>query len=194
MLLWLFSNHTSRIPDDVNTKLEITLSDYVHLATYGRLASSKYFFYESFFCEIAQYNLTLKIRQPATTFTDHTFAKSVGWRVPLAILTVFVGCASNVVFLELLVKNDAGVGNLVTFSSFLFISVEGKKKHCPALKSSSVRISSFISFFTNVLGSYNLQGWQYYFGQTGAIRYTKNEIIVRTSIRLYSGTQLSNLR
>jgi len=50
---------------------------------------------------------------------------SVGWRVPLAILTVFVGCASNVVFLELLVKNDAGVGNLVTFSSFLFISVEG---------------------------------------------------------------------
>ena len=42
-------------------------------------------------------------------------------------MTVFVGCASNVVFLELLVKNDAGVGNLVTFSSFLFISVEGKK-------------------------------------------------------------------
>ena len=46
-------------------------------------------------------------------------------RVPLAILTVFVGCASNVVFLELLVKQDPGVGNLVTFSSFLFISIEG---------------------------------------------------------------------
>jgi len=45
--------------------------------------------------------------------------------VPLAIVTVFVGCASNVVFLELLVKHDAGVGNLVTFSSFLFISIEG---------------------------------------------------------------------
>jgi len=47
------------------------------------------------------------------------------WRVPLAIATVFVGCASNVVFLELLVKHNAGVGNLVTFSSFLFISLEG---------------------------------------------------------------------
>lgn len=45
--------------------------------------------------------------------------------MPLAILTVFVGCASNVVFLELLVKQDPGVGNLVTFSSFLFISLEG---------------------------------------------------------------------
>lgn len=46
-------------------------------------------------------------------------------KVPLAILTVFIGCASNVVFLELLVQYDPGVGNLVTFSSFLFITVEG---------------------------------------------------------------------
>ena len=46
-------------------------------------------------------------------------------KVQLAILTVFIGCASNVVFLELLVKQDPGVGNLVTFSSFLFISIEG---------------------------------------------------------------------
>ena len=46
-------------------------------------------------------------------------------RVKLAILTVFVGCSLNVIFLELLVKSDTGCGNLVTFVSFLFISIEG---------------------------------------------------------------------
>jgi len=46
-------------------------------------------------------------------------------RVKLAILTVFLGCSLNVVFLELLVKSDQGCGNLVTFLSFLFISIEG---------------------------------------------------------------------
>lgn len=46
-------------------------------------------------------------------------------RVKLAILTVFVGCSLNVIILELLVKADTGCGNLVTFTSFLFISVEG---------------------------------------------------------------------
>lgn len=43
----------------------------------------------------------------------------------LAIILVFVGCCSNVVFLELLVKEDPGVGNLITFSQFLFIAIEG---------------------------------------------------------------------
>ncbi|XP_004534755.1 UDP-xylose and UDP-N-acetylglucosamine transporter isoform X2 [Ceratitis capitata] len=42
-----------------------------------------------------------------------------------AILCVFLGCCSNVVFLEYLVKEDPGSGNLVTFSQFLFIAVEG---------------------------------------------------------------------
>ena len=46
-------------------------------------------------------------------------------RVPLAILTVFIGCSVNVIFLELLVKADKGCGNLVTFTSFVFISIEG---------------------------------------------------------------------
>ena len=68
---------------------------------------------------------------------------------PLVILTTFLGCCSSVIFLELLInegkntcwKNcttvrdtiiflyfftpDAGCGNLVTFSHFLFISLEG---------------------------------------------------------------------
>ncbi|CAK9807784.1 UDP-xylose and UDP-N-acetylglucosamine transporter [Anthophora plagiata] len=46
-------------------------------------------------------------------------------RATIAILCVFLGCCSNVVFLELLVKDDPGSGNLITFLQFLFISVEG---------------------------------------------------------------------
>ncbi|XP_076750246.1 ER GDP-fucose transporter [Xylocopa sonorina] len=46
-------------------------------------------------------------------------------RAIIAILFVFLGCCSNVVFLELLVKDDPGSGNLITFSQFLFISIEG---------------------------------------------------------------------
>jgi hypothetical protein len=42
-----------------------------------------------------------------------------------AIFLVFLGCASNVVFLEMIVKEDSGAGNIVTFCQFLFISVEG---------------------------------------------------------------------
>ena len=43
----------------------------------------------------------------------------------LAILMVLVGCCSNVVFLELLVSQDTGIGNLVTFAQFLTIALEG---------------------------------------------------------------------
>lgn len=42
-----------------------------------------------------------------------------------AVIFVFVGCCSNVVFLEYLVKDDPGSGNLITFSQFLFIALEG---------------------------------------------------------------------
>jgi len=43
----------------------------------------------------------------------------------IATLLVLAGCCSNVIFLELLVKEDPGCGNLITFASFLFISIEG---------------------------------------------------------------------
>ncbi|XP_012258227.1 UDP-xylose and UDP-N-acetylglucosamine transporter [Athalia rosae] len=46
-------------------------------------------------------------------------------KAPLAICLVFVGCCTNVVFLELLVKEDPGSGNLITFSQFFFIALEG---------------------------------------------------------------------
>ncbi|XP_074645150.1 UDP-xylose and UDP-N-acetylglucosamine transporter-like [Tubulanus polymorphus] len=38
---------------------------------------------------------------------------------------VFMGCCTNVVFLEFLVKKFPGSGNIVTFFQFLFIAVEG---------------------------------------------------------------------
>ncbi|XP_040401911.1 UDP-xylose and UDP-N-acetylglucosamine transporter isoform X1 [Cygnus olor] len=42
-----------------------------------------------------------------------------------AVCLVFGGCCSNVVFLELLARQFPGCGNIVTFSQFLFIAVEG---------------------------------------------------------------------
>lgn len=46
-------------------------------------------------------------------------------KAQLAVVTVLLGCCSNVVFLELLVKEAPGIGNLVTFSQFLVIAIEG---------------------------------------------------------------------
>ncbi|KAH7938256.1 hypothetical protein HPB49_021986 [Dermacentor silvarum] len=38
---------------------------------------------------------------------------------------IFLGCCTNVFFLELLVKEHPGCTNLITFSQFLFIAIEG---------------------------------------------------------------------
>ncbi|XP_022215705.2 UDP-xylose and UDP-N-acetylglucosamine transporter [Drosophila obscura] len=46
-------------------------------------------------------------------------------RCVLAMGGVLVGCCSGVVFLELLVKLDPGIGNLVTAAQFAFIALEG---------------------------------------------------------------------
>ncbi|XP_050414144.1 UDP-xylose and UDP-N-acetylglucosamine transporter isoform X2 [Patella vulgata] len=43
----------------------------------------------------------------------------------LSVCFVFIGCCSNVYFLELLVSEYPGSGNIVTFSQFLFIALEG---------------------------------------------------------------------
>ncbi|XP_055709793.1 UDP-xylose and UDP-N-acetylglucosamine transporter-like [Phlebotomus papatasi] len=51
--------------------------------------------------------------------------KISNWKAAIAIVCVFLGCCSNVVFLELLVKYDPGSGNLITFSQFAFIALEG---------------------------------------------------------------------
>ncbi|XP_052780532.1 LOW QUALITY PROTEIN: UDP-xylose and UDP-N-acetylglucosamine transporter-like [Mya arenaria] len=43
--------------------------------------------------------------------------------IPIAL--TLAGCCSNMVLMELLVSNDPGCGNLVTFTQFLFIACEG---------------------------------------------------------------------
>ena len=40
-------------------------------------------------------------------------------------MLVLVGCMSNVIFLELMIKEDPGSGNLITFSQFCVIALEG---------------------------------------------------------------------
>jgi len=46
-------------------------------------------------------------------------------KAQVAILLVIVGCMSNVIFLELMIKEDPGAGNLITFSQFCVIALEG---------------------------------------------------------------------
>lgn len=46
-------------------------------------------------------------------------------KAQLAILMVLIGCGCNVIFLELLIQQDPGCGNLITFSQFLVIAIEG---------------------------------------------------------------------
>lgn len=43
--------------------------------------------------------------------------------IPIAL--VFVGCCTNVIFLELIVSEEPGAGNIITFMQFLFIATEG---------------------------------------------------------------------
>lgn len=49
----------------------------------------------------------------------------MNYKAASAILMVFVGCCTNVVFMEFLVKADPGSGNMITFLQFLFIALEG---------------------------------------------------------------------
>ncbi|KAL0266261.1 UNVERIFIED_CONTAM: hypothetical protein PYX00_008854 [Menopon gallinae] len=77
-----------------------------------------------------------------------------------AIFMVFVGCMSNVVFLEFVIKEDPGAGHLITFLQFLFIALEGfaftskfgtVKPHIK-LKDYSALVASFA--LTNVCNNY----------------------------------------
>jgi len=49
----------------------------------------------------------------------------MNFKAQLAILMVLIGCCTNVIFLELIIQQDPGAGNLVTFSQFLLIAIEG---------------------------------------------------------------------
>lgn len=79
-----------------------------------------------------------------------------------AVLLVFGGCCSNVVFLELLVRDFPGCGNIVTFAQFAFIALEGfifetnfgRKK--PAIPISNYVIMVTMFFTVSVINNYAL--------------------------------------
>uniref|UniRef100_A0AAR2JFL0 Solute carrier family 35 member B4 n=1 Tax=Pygocentrus nattereri TaxID=42514 RepID=A0AAR2JFL0_PYGNA len=80
----------------------------------------------------------------------------------IAVTLVFVGCCSNVVFLELLVRDFPGCGNIVTFAQFAFIALEGfifetnfgRKK--PAIPISNYMIMVTMFFTVSVINNYAL--------------------------------------
>ncbi|KAM9375780.1 UDP-xylose and UDP-N-acetylglucosamine transporter [Pholidichthys leucotaenia] len=79
-----------------------------------------------------------------------------------AVVLVFVGCCSNVVFLELLVREFPGCGNIVTFAQFLFIALEGfifetkcgKKKTAIPISNYVIMVTMF--FTVSVINNYAL--------------------------------------
>ncbi|CAL8375786.1 unnamed protein product [Arctogadus glacialis] len=80
----------------------------------------------------------------------------------LAILLVFVGCCTNVVFLELLVRDFPGCGNIVTFAQFAFIALEGfifesnfgRKKSTIPMRNYMIMVTMF--FTVSVINNYAL--------------------------------------
>lgn len=81
-------------------------------------------------------------------------------KVFFIILCVFAGCCSNVYFLELLVKEDPGSGNLITFSQFIFIALIGfirTSKFGTAERHIQIKdymIMTAMFFITNVFNNY----------------------------------------
>ncbi|XP_062857813.1 UDP-xylose and UDP-N-acetylglucosamine transporter [Trichomycterus rosablanca] len=79
-----------------------------------------------------------------------------------AVTLVFAGCCSNVVFLEVLVRNFPGCGNIVTFAQFALIALEGfifetnfgRKK--PAIPISNYVIMVTMFFTVSVINNYAL--------------------------------------
>ncbi|KAF4081279.1 hypothetical protein AMELA_G00159680 [Ameiurus melas] len=79
-----------------------------------------------------------------------------------AVILVFVGCCSNVVFLEVLVRDFPGCGNIVTFAQFVFIALEGfvfetrfgRKKPAIPIRNYVIMVTMF--FTVSVINNYAL--------------------------------------
>lgn len=79
-----------------------------------------------------------------------------------AIVLVFLGCCSNVVSLELLVREFPGCGNIVTFAQFIVITLEGfifetnfgRKKPAIPLRNYVIMVTMF--FTVSVINNYAL--------------------------------------
>ncbi|CAF0862832.1 unnamed protein product [Rotaria sp. Silwood1] len=83
-------------------------------------------------------------------------------RILQTVALIFLGCCSNVIFLELIVKPYPGCGNIVTFAQFLFIAIEGfinyykwgtVQRHVP-IKSYAILVLMF--FLVSVVNNYAL--------------------------------------
>ncbi|TWW75878.1 UDP-xylose and UDP-N-acetylglucosamine transporter [Takifugu flavidus] len=80
----------------------------------------------------------------------------------VAVCLVFIGCCSNVVFLELLVREFPGSGNIITFTQFLFIALEGlifesnfgRKKPAIPIRNYVFMVTMF--FAVSVINNYSL--------------------------------------
>jgi len=95
---------------------------------------------------------------------DLSVAPDTGWSktAKLAVVVTVFACCANVVFLELLVSKDAGIGNLVTFAQFLLISIEGFVfttnfgRVSPQVPFSAWLILVIMYFLVNVTNNYAL--------------------------------------
>ncbi|CAF0977822.1 unnamed protein product [Adineta steineri] len=83
-------------------------------------------------------------------------------RVIQTIALIFLGCCSNVIFLEFIVRPYPGSGNIITFAQFLFIAIEGcinyyqwggVQRHVP-LKNYGILVLMF--FLVSVINNYAL--------------------------------------
>ena len=95
---------------------------------------------------------------------DLSVAPDTGWSAAakLAVATTVLACCANVVFLELLVSKDPGIGNLVTFAQFLLISIEGfvfttnMGRISPQVPFSAWLVLVMMYFLVNVTNNYAL--------------------------------------
>lgn len=80
----------------------------------------------------------------------------------LPISLVFIGCCSNVVFLELLIKECPSSGNIITLAQFLFIALEGFLTtsrfgtKAPVIPISTYAVMVSLFFVTSVANNYAL--------------------------------------
>lgn len=79
-------------------------------------------------------------------------------RAVVALCSVFIFCCSNVYVLEVLIKEDPGIGTLITFFQFVFLSVHGLvftykfgtvERHIPLRKYFNLVILFFVSSVAN---------------------------------------------
>ena len=74
----------------------------------------------------SQYELSSSKKQNNENDTNLNFFFFICKKMALPLIaTTLLGCCSAVICLELLIQEDSGVGHLVTFCAFLFISADG---------------------------------------------------------------------